>query len=272
MKPGLPSARLIATLMICAALTACNARVELLSALPENDANEILGTLLNAGVNAEKRSSKEGFTVKVDPSQVASAMSALHAQGLPRDPYVSIGQVFRKDGLISSPLEERARYLYALSQELAFTLNKIDGVLTARVHIVLPERIGKEDAITPSSAAVFIKYRDDVAVDTLQPQLRKLVSNSIPGLSADKVSFILVPASAPAPTRPGAAGANATNGDLSGGVIAVIAGLALMTVLSLGTVAFLLGRQKWVALRAALATRMAGPRKKPNKPGSVGAQ
>jgi len=247
--------RLTAIAFACVALVACNSRVELLSALPENDANEILGTLLNAGITAEKRSAKEGFIVRVDPSQVASAMSALHAQGLPRDPYVSIGQVFRKDGLISSPLEERARYLYALSQELSFTLSKIDGVLTARVHIVLPERTGKEDSMTPSSAAVFIKYRDDVAVDTLQPQLRKLVLNSIPGLSADKVSFILVPASAVVDTRN--TGVSTKVFEMPGAMIASVAGLAVVALLSLAGVAVLLWRHERERVKEIFTGRLA---------------
>ncbi|QDX20577.1 EscJ/YscJ/HrcJ family type III secretion inner membrane ring protein [Pandoraea pnomenusa] len=253
MLTAISRARLGAVAVLLATTVACTSRVELLSALPENDANEILSTLLNAGINAEKRSNKEGFTVNVDPSQVASAMSALHAQGLPRDPYVSIGQVFRKDGLISSPLEERARYLYALSQELAFTLTKIDGVLTARVHIVLPERIGKDEAVTPSSAAVFIKYRDDVAVDTLQPQLRKLVSNSIPGLSADKVSFILVPA-API-TRSAPPAARNTSGT-SGAMLTLLVGLALLALASTGGLVYVLMGRQWDRLLEALVTRL----------------
>ncbi|WP_426630594.1 type III secretion system inner membrane ring lipoprotein SctJ [Pandoraea pnomenusa] len=259
MPTAISRARLGAVAVLLATAVACTSRVELLSALPENDANEILSTLLNAGINAEKRANKEGFTVNVDPSQVASAMSALHAQGLPRDPYVSIGQVFRKDGLISSPLEERARYLYALSQELAFTLTKIDGVLTARVHIVLPERIGKDEAVTPSSAAIFIKYRDDVAVDTLQPQLRKLVSNSIPGLSADKVSFILVPA-APITRAVTPAAQNASG--TSGAMLALIAGLALVALASAGALAYVLIGRRWDRFLETLAARLPGRRAK----------
>ncbi|VVE48326.1 EscJ/YscJ/HrcJ family type III secretion inner membrane ring protein [Pandoraea iniqua] len=238
-------------------IAACSSRVELLSSLPENDANDILAVLLDAGVSADKRSAKDGFVVRVAPDQIAQAMSALHAQGLPRDPYVSFGQVFRKDGLISSPLEERARYLYALSQELAFTLTKIDGVVTARVHVVLPERIGRDDTMAPSSAAVFVKYRDDVALDTLQPQLRKLVVNSIPGLSADKVSFILVPVA----TNTSAARARPPK--TTDALDWQMGGALLVALIAIVSAIFMLWRYEGDRLKALLSRRLSSRRRPP---------
>ena len=103
-----------------------------------------------------------------------------------------MGQIFRKEGLVSSPLEERARYIYALSQELANTLSQMDGVITARVHVVLPERGGVGEEATPSTAAVFIKTQPGYALDALLPQIRRLVIHAIPGLSEDKVSVALI--------------------------------------------------------------------------------
>ncbi|MCE4861265.1 EscJ/YscJ/HrcJ family type III secretion inner membrane ring protein, partial [Campylobacter jejuni] len=80
-------------------------------------------------------------------------------------------------------LEERARYIYALSQELTNTLSQMDGVLAARVHVVLPERGGVGENTTPSTAAVFIKHQAGYNLDALQPQIRKLVTHAIPGLT-----------------------------------------------------------------------------------------
>ena len=120
------------------------------------------------------------------------ALEVLRDNGLPRERFAGMGQVFKKEGLISSPLEERARYIYALSQELGNTISKIDGVLAARVHVVLPERGAVGEAGTPSTAAVFIKHQEGYNLEIIQPQIRRLVTNSIPGLSADRVSVIFV--------------------------------------------------------------------------------
>lgn len=177
----------------CLALAACGARVDLMGSVPEDEANDVLAALLKADIPAEKTAGKEGMVgVRVDAAQVGRALEVLRDNGLPRERFAGMGQVFKKEGLISSPLEERARYIYALSQELSNTLSKIDGVLAARVHVVLPERGPAGEAGVPSTAAVFIKHQEGYNLEIIQPQIRRLVTNSIPGLTADRVSVIFV--------------------------------------------------------------------------------
>lgn len=186
--------------VLLALLSGCGRKVELMAAMPEAEANEVLAALQNAGIEAGKVPGKEGNVgINIDGSQVGRAVDLLRDKGLPRERFAGMGQVFKKEGLISSPLEERARYLYALSQELGATLTQIDGVILARVHVVLPERSTTGDPSVPSSAAVFIKHQEGFNLDTVQPQIRRLVTNSIPGLTADKVSIVLVSGQA---TRP----------------------------------------------------------------------
>ena len=79
------------------------------------------------------------YTVMVDKARFADAINILKEAGLPKQEFQSMGQVFKKDGLISSPTQERAQMIFALSQELSRTVSEIDGVLSARVHLVLPE-------------------------------------------------------------------------------------------------------------------------------------
>lgn len=176
-------------------LSACMGSVELLAGVPEAEANEMLGSLLNAGIRAEKNPGKDGVvSLKVDGGSVARALDVLRVRGLPRERFAGMGDVFRKEGLISSPLEERVRYLYALSQELANTISKIDGVITARVHVVLPERGASGEASTPSSAAVFIKSQEGFNLDSVKPQIRQLVVNSIPNIAVEKIAIVVVTA------------------------------------------------------------------------------
>jgi type III secretion protein J len=187
----------VAALLSAAWLVACSSNVELLAAIPEADANEVIAALVNAGISAQKVPGKEGMVgIKVEAALAARAVDTLRVLGLPREHFTGMGQVFRKDGLISSPVEERARYLNALSQDLSATLSRIDGVLFARVHLVLPERGPANEADTPSTAAVFIKHQKDVDLELLQPQVRRLVVNSIPNLTSERVSIVLVPSSA----------------------------------------------------------------------------
>lgn len=181
-------------LALILSITACGSRVELFATASESEANEVLSVLLDNGINAVKSTSKAGVSVAVGSEDLARSLDILRTRGLPRERFDGMGQIFRKEGLVSSPLEERVRYIFALSQELASTLTQMDGVVTARVHVVLPERGGVGEAQVPSTAAVFIKHQPGYNLETLQPQIRKLVTNSIPGLTEGRVSIALVAA------------------------------------------------------------------------------
>lgn len=197
-------------------LAACGGRVELLKEISEAEANEAMAALLSAGISAGKLPGKEGVvSLDVDQAQVARAISILNAEGLPRERYAKMGDVFRKEGLISSPLEERARYLWALSQELSATVSQIDGVIKARVHVVLPEKSSGSDPAMPSSAAVFIKHKQSYQLDDAVPQIKRLIANSIPGLSAEKVSVVLIAANTKSPTEAKSSADTATTNNTS---------------------------------------------------------
>lgn len=244
-------------------LAACGSRVELFSSASESEANEVLSVLLDAGMQASKTATKTGISISVDSQNVARALDILRTRGLPRDRFDGMGQIFRKEGLVSSPLEERARYVYALSQELAGTLTQMDGVVTARVHVVLPERGNVGEAATPSTAAVFIKHQLGYNLDALQPQIRKLVTHAIPGLSEDRVSVALIAAQ---PLNMNGSAQPAVQEILgievaedSEGTLILGGGLLSLLVLILaGLVGYLLWQQGWPN-KANRAVATAGP-------------
>lgn len=175
------------------ALVGCQ-KVELYSNLSEKEGNEILAVLLSHNISATKTRTKEFVKITVAQDEVATAIETLQRYGFPRDQFTNLGQIFQKQGLISSPLEERVRYTFGLSQMIAETLNQIDGVLSARVLIVLPEESQFSKTSKPSSASVFIKHMPGLNVDDVIPRIKMIVQNSVDGLNYDNISVVLFPA------------------------------------------------------------------------------
>lgn len=173
----------------CLCLAAC--RVDLYSSLSEKDANEIIAVLTENGISATKVASDGAYAVRVLEADIAQAVAVLSAKGLPREKSATLGSTFQKSGIISSPFEDRVRYIYALGEEVAATIREIDGVISARVHVVLPEQSQFGSTPKPSSAAVFIKHEPLVDLDYLVPQIRRLVSSSIEGLDPSAVTVLL---------------------------------------------------------------------------------
>lgn len=188
----LRSALVIASMLI---LVGCKS--ELYTDLDQRQANEIVTTLLQHGIVADRTFGKGGrVSIAIDSSRFADAITILNDNGLPRREFTNLGEVFKRDGLVSSPAQERAQMIYALSQELSKTVSDIDGVLSARVHLVLPENDPLRQQLVPSSASVFIRHRASMQMDNLVPQIKMLVANGVAGLAYDKVSVILVPVQA----------------------------------------------------------------------------
>ena len=193
-------AQRVLVLLVALLLTACEA--ELYNNLDQRQANEMVATLQQRGIPAQRMAVKGGqYTVVVDKGRFADAINILKEAGLPKQEFQSMGQVFKKDGLVSSPTQERAQMIFALSQELSRTVSEIDGVLSARVHLVLPENDPLRQQLVPSSASVFIRHRSSTPVSNLVPQVKMLVANGVAGLSYDKVSVVLVPVDSQKPIQ-----------------------------------------------------------------------
>lgn len=177
-----------AVLAAALALAGCDKETTLHAGLEERQANLVMAALIDAGIGCHKTEGAEGtWNIMVTESKFAEAVNLLEQAGLPRKTHQGIGEVFKKTGMISSPNEERIRFMDALAQDIAKTISSIDGVVDARVHVVLPENDPFARHVLPSSAAVAIRSRWDADLTDIIPSVKGLVKNAIEGLSPEKI-------------------------------------------------------------------------------------
>lgn len=207
----------------------CSCSQQLYGSLEESAANEVVGALRAEGVSASKERGKDThWRVDVPSDEFARAVQILKRRNLPSRDFEGLGRVFRKDSLVSTPTEERARLIFALSQELERTLTEMDGVIVARVHpVILPH-----DPFNPkpkvASASVFIKHRPSVDLGQREGMIRGLVANGIEGLSVDSVRVMLVAAD-PRPIIDETPAVSRAVPPLFWGVLAILLGLLLIS-------------------------------------------
>ncbi len=220
-------------------VAACGEEV-LLHRIDEPQANQVLVALGDAGLRARKErdGTEEGtFSVSVRPSDGAAARGVLSSRDLPRTRSPGFSELFGSPGLVPSPLEEHVRYLHALSGELARTLEALDGVLAARVHLALPVPDPlRPDARRTPRASVLLKCRSD-ARDRLESQadgLRRMVAGAADGLDPASVAVLVTDAAPPVPPR-------AAEPRFSR---ALVAGSALAVAVVLGAGALSFGRRR----------------------------
>ena len=227
-------------------LAACG-RAELYGKLSEAQANEMIAALQRAGIQAEKSEAGEaGWSISTAKGDFGRAVEVLQSQGYPRQDFATLGSVFKKEGFVSSPTEERARLNWGLSQELSRTLGEIDGVVQARVHLALPADAPLAETKAPASASVFIKYRPGTDIAAQVGKVKALVVNSIEGLKYENVTVETFPAQ-PLPV----AAANPA----SSGSGFELGGLAVVGVLlAFGALGYP-GLRRWQQRRAAAQRR-----------------
>lgn len=190
-----PLMRRLAWLVLVLPLAGC--QQVLFSKLTEQQANEVLAALAETRIDASKEKvGDQHWAVSVKSSRLGEALVYLRDRGLPVQPSPTMGEVFKKDGMISTPTEERARYAWALQESIAATLRRIDGVTEARVHVALPQNDPLSDKPLPSSASVFIKHRQTLDVNVIAPQVKSMVMASVEGLDYRNISLFAYPVDA----------------------------------------------------------------------------
>jgi type III secretion protein J len=234
---------------VIATTAACSTNI--LHGIDERSANDATAALERAGIGAEKApdegtSSGAGasYTIRVAHGDSTRAVDLLAALGLPRDKRRGFAETYGQPSLIPTPSEERARYLDATAGEIERTLETVDGVVSARVHLVLEETDPLAVDAKPKSAAraaVLLKARPGAA-PIAAADVQKLVAGSVAGLEATAVSVVVTSAADPGEATAAALAplgplrlSPGTRPLLVGAVVAVLLVLALLATLLLIT-------------------------------------
>ena len=155
--------------------------------MSDGDKSAVLAAL-QAG-NYTSRINPDSGSVEVASDDIAAARILLAGQGLPKSatPLDPVGNM----PLGLSRAVESARLKSAVAIELAASIKAIDGVRQASVQIAMPEpSVFVRDKV-PASASVFVTLAPGRTLSEAQVRaIVWLVSSSVAGLAADKVSVV----------------------------------------------------------------------------------
>jgi flagellar M-ring protein FliF len=130
----------------------------------------------------------DGGTILVPADDVTKLRMQLASENLPA---AGVGyEIFDKsDTFGTTAFVQNINRLRALEGELSRSIQTIDGIDTARVHLVIPERqIFSRDQQTPS-ASVVLKTRSMMQHGQVQA-IQHLVAAAVAGLSPDRVAIV----------------------------------------------------------------------------------
>lgn len=158
------------------------------SRLSAEDAGAIVERLREEHVAYELED--EGATVLVPEDRVHELRLSLAADGLPSGGGVGF-ELFDTTRFGESEFTEQVQYRRALEGELARTIAHIDGVESARVHLVLPARTLLSSEEVRASASIALHLRPGRHLDPDQVRgLVHLVASSVRGLAPEEVTLV----------------------------------------------------------------------------------
>jgi flagellar M-ring protein FliF len=155
------------------------------------DANQIVTKLQTDKIPYELR--REGSEVWVPKDQKLGLRVKMAEQQLPSGGSVSTGyELFDKgDVLGSTSFMQNVNLLRAMEGELARTIHTIDGVKSARVHLVMPKREVFSREMQEPSASIVLKMDGNRHLSKGQVQaIQHLVAAAIPKLKPSRISII----------------------------------------------------------------------------------
>jgi len=158
----------------------------LFSGLEARDASAVVAKLDALSVPYEQKG--DGGTILIPADQVTKIRMQLATDGLPS---AGVGyEIFDKsDTFGTTAFVQNVNRLRALEGELARTIRSLDSIVSARVHLVIPDRQIFARDNQPPSASVVVKARARLSRGQVSA-VQHLVAAAVAGLTPNNVALI----------------------------------------------------------------------------------
>jgi flagellar M-ring protein FliF len=134
---------------------------------------------------------KTGTRITVPADQVGPVRMKMAAQGLPSGGSVGYELFDKSEGFGATSFMQNINHLRALEGEMARTVQTLNGVQQARVHLVLPKRELFARQQNPATASVFLKLRPGAQLSRENVQaIQQLIAASVPNLDPGRISIV----------------------------------------------------------------------------------
>jgi flagellar M-ring protein FliF len=161
----------------------------LYTGLDAGDASKITARLDQLNVPYSLRG--DGTEILVPVDQVPKTRITLAGDGLPSGGSLGYEIFDKSQGLATSSFVQNINQLRALEGELARTIQGIDNVRSARVHLVLPQRELFSRERQEPSASIMLHMGGPKRLE--RPQviaIQHLVAAAVPGLKPERISIV----------------------------------------------------------------------------------
>ena len=160
----------------------------LFSNLQDRDGGAIISAL--AQMNVPYQLTENGTAILVPSDKVHETRLQLAQQGLPRSGEAGF-ELIDQTRFGASQFTEQVNFQRALEGELASSIQALNAVQHARVHLALPrETLFVRDRQPPSASVLLTLYPGRMLSESQVAAISWLVSSSVPNLAADNVSVV----------------------------------------------------------------------------------
>ena len=157
--------------------------------LDKSDSQRIITQLETMGITYELK--EGGSQILIPEENIARVRLQLADQGLPGSGVVGFEIFDKANSLGATNFLQNVNYLRALEGELSKTIEFINNVKSARVHVVLPKRELFSREKQSASASIFLNMTGSVRLNAEQiSSIQHLVAAAIPSLMPASISII----------------------------------------------------------------------------------